>query len=116
MTKVTAGPRSVPSIETCARPAGLPASPDPTRPAEDPRAVPRPGGGYGRCPGKGYRPGAGLGARVAGPRHGGYASGRTTALIGIEPAPARVTFRPGRGAWTIAPSPTYMPTWVASSK
>ncbi len=46
----------------------------------------------------------------------GYASGRTTALIGMEPAPASVTLRPGRGAWTIAPSPTYMPTWLASSK
>lgn len=45
-----------------------------------------------------------------------YASGRTTALIGMEPAPAMVTLRPGRGAWTIAPSPTYIPTWLASSK
>ena len=46
----------------------------------------------------------------------GHASGRTTAMIGMEPAPAIVTLRPGRGAWTIAPSPMYMPTWLASSK
>lgn len=45
-----------------------------------------------------------------------HASGRTTPRIGIEPAPAIVTVRPGRGACTIAPSPTYIPTWVASSK
>lgn len=44
-----------------------------------------------------------------------YASGRTTPSICIEPAPARVTSRPGRGAWTIWPLPTYMPTWVASA-
>ncbi|CAK7287600.1 hypothetical protein SGPA1_50566 [Streptomyces misionensis JCM 4497] len=34
-----------------------------------------------------------------------HASGRTTPRIGIEPAPATVTVRPGRGAWTIEPSP-----------
>ncbi len=45
-----------------------------------------------------------------------YASGRTTARIGMEPAPAIVTFRPGRGACTIAPSPMYMATWLASLK
>lgn len=44
-----------------------------------------------------------------------YLSGRTTPRIFIEPAPARVTLRPGRGAWTIAPSPTYIPTWLASA-
>jgi len=43
-----------------------------------------------------------------------YLSGRTTPSIGIEPAPAIVTVRPGRGAWIIAPSPTYIATWLAS--
>ncbi len=43
-------------------------------------------------------------------------TGRTTPRISIEPAPARVTFRPGRGACTIAPFPTYMPMWLASLK
>lgn len=43
-----------------------------------------------------------------------HLSGRTTPRIGIDPAPASVTCRPGRGACTIAPSPTYMPTWLAS--
>lgn len=49
-------------------------------------------------------------------RAGGYLSGRTTPRIGIEPAPPIVTFLPGRGAFTIAPSPMYIPTWVASEK
>jgi len=40
--------------------------------------------------------------------------GRTMPRISIEPAPATVTFRPGRGAWTIFPSPMYMPMWLAS--
>ncbi len=44
-----------------------------------------------------------------------YLSGRTTPRIGMEPAPATVTSRPGRGACTIEPSPMYIPTWVASS-
>ena len=44
-----------------------------------------------------------------------YLSGRTTPRIFIEPAPASVTLRPGRGEWTIAPSPTYIPTWLASA-
>ncbi|MET3984773.1 hypothetical protein ABIC27_002649 [Streptomyces sp. PvR034] len=56
------------------------------------------------------RPGGGTRTRSC------YASGRTTALIGIEPAPAIVMLRPVRGACTIAPSPMYMPTWLASSK
>lgn len=45
-----------------------------------------------------------------------HTSGRTTPRIGIEPAPAIVTSRPGRGAWTIAPSPMYIATWLASAK
>lgn len=45
-----------------------------------------------------------------------YASGRTTPRICIEPAPVIVTVRPGRGACTTAPSPMYIPTWLASSK
>ena len=45
---------------------------------------------------------------------GPYLSGRTTPRIRIEPAPASVTFRPGRGECTMAPSPTYIPTWLAS--
>ncbi len=43
-----------------------------------------------------------------------YDAGRTTPRISIDPAPAIVTFRPGRGACTIAPPPTYIPTWLAS--
>ncbi len=57
-------------------------------------------------------PGAGgAAASVRGPS---YLSGRTTPRISIEPAPASVTLRPGRGACTIAPSPMYIPTWLAS--
>lgn len=97
MTKVTAGPCSVPPSETSGGPVWLPAAPA-LNPALRGFPHPRP-----RTPAPGVR-----GA--------GYASGRTTALIGIEPAPAIVTFRPGRGAWTIAPSPTYIATWLASSK
>lgn len=52
----------------------------------------------------------------AGTHPASYAPGRTTPRIGIEPAPASVTVRPGRGAWTIVPSPTYIATWLASSK
>ncbi|MDF9814752.1 hypothetical protein M2266_003983 [Streptomyces sp. SPB162] len=54
------------------------------------------------------------GALPAGGRAGH--PGRTTPRIRMEPAPAMVTFLPGRGACTIAPSPTYNPTWPASSK
>ncbi len=64
-------------------------------------------------PGQRQRPAR---AEAADRRRRRYASGRTTALIGMEPAPAIVMLRPGRGAWTIAPSPTYIPTWLASSK
>ncbi|RPK53652.1 hypothetical protein EES40_00550 [Streptomyces sp. ADI93-02] len=45
---------------------------------------------------------------------GAYLSGRTTPRICIVPAPVSVTCRPGRGACTIEPSPTYIPTWLAS--
>lgn len=57
---------------------------------------------------------AATGSEAGSPRRR-YLSGRTTPRIFIEPAPARVTLRPGRGAWTIAPSPTYIPTWLASA-
>ncbi|MDQ0843645.1 hypothetical protein QFZ68_003325 [Streptomyces sp. V1I6] len=43
-----------------------------------------------------------------------HLSGRTTPRMDIDPAPATVTFLPGRGAWMIAPSPMYIPTWLAS--
>lgn len=42
--------------------------------------------------------------------------GRTTPRISIEPAPAIVTSRPGRGACTIEPFPMYIPMWLASLK
>jgi hypothetical protein len=58
----------------------------------------------------------GVGQASDGPSPRGHASGRTTPRIGIVPAPASVTVRPGRGAWTIAPSPTYIATWLASLK
>ncbi len=45
-----------------------------------------------------------------------HAPGRTTPSIRIDPAPVIVTVRPGRGACTILPSPTYIAMWLASSK
>jgi hypothetical protein len=48
------------------------------------------------------------------PAAGRHLSGRTTPRMDIDPAPATVTFLPGRGAWMIAPSPMYIPTWLAS--
>lgn len=70
-------------------------------------------GSHRAGPGAAGAPGAhGVGCLSPGMR---YLSGRTTPRIRIEPAPAIVTFRPGRGACTIAPSPMYMPTWLASS-
>ncbi len=116
MTKVTAGPRSVPPGETSRTPAWLPV-------CTGHGAAPQTPAGLNFQPVRRLRTGVWGGAPGVAlhPRHAeqprrGYASGRTTALIGIEPAPAIVTFRPGRGAWTIAPSPTYIPTWLASSK
>ncbi len=67
---------------------------------------------WGGRPPTAAQPPGGYGKRGS-PRR--YLSGRTTPRIFIEPAPARVTLRPGRGAWTIAPSPTYIPTWLASA-
>ncbi|MDQ0934389.1 hypothetical protein QFZ49_004329 [Streptomyces turgidiscabies] len=54
--------------------------------------------------------------QARGSRHRVHAPGRTTPSIGIDPAPAVVTVRPGRGACTIVPSPTYIAMWLASSK
>lgn len=73
-------------------------------------AFPRPAPAKGRAPAEGRPPPRG------GSRRSPYASGRTTPSIGIDPAPAMVTVRPGRGACTIAPSPMYIATWLASSK
>lgn len=63
------------------------------------------GGGQGRVSGLFRMPGL----RVL-RSHRAHASGRTTARMGMDPAPAIVTVRFGRGACTIAPSPMYIAT------
>lgn len=68
--------------------------------------------GNDAAPGNASAPAGSPARRVAAPDY----PGRTTPRIGIDPAPANVTWRPGRGAWTIVPSPTYMATWLASLK
>lgn len=80
--------------------------PVPPAPRPAPRSR-RPGPASAPAPGpqapsglRGLRPGA-----PGRTRPDGYASGRTTPRIFIEPAPATVTVRPGLGECTIRPSP-----------